>query len=262
MRHSVFSLVILAGAALPAYADFKISSKYTAEGQTTETTTYAKGERLRYQYAGGVTLLRDCAQKRITQLDDKNKTFVSLSEEQSSKTVLNITLSDSDEQKQIFDFTAHRVKSSVASDGGAMRVETDGWYISTKDLPSCAAPGSYPLSYTVTNYKDGQQTPATVVMEVTELARAPLDDALFEVPAGYTDAGKSGQAAHKQPGAIRVAAPLIQNKSGRPVSPAAQDRMIAQMREGGLDVLPLAESKPEAVGKRASDAQCDYILYA
>src|SRR5579862_9279918 len=99
MQKKVVSWLFLAALALPGYADVKVISRYTADGQTTETTTYAKGERLRYQYSKDVILLRDCVQKRIIQIDEKNKTFVSLTDEAAGKTVSKLTLTDTGEQK-------------------------------------------------------------------------------------------------------------------------------------------------------------------
>src|SRR5579872_5089800 len=97
----VIYLVSLFYPILATFADIKITSKYTAEGQTNETTTYAKGEKLRYQYSGDVILLRDCSNNRVTQVDEKTRTFVSLPDDKAaSETVSKITLTDKGESKQ------------------------------------------------------------------------------------------------------------------------------------------------------------------
>lgn len=263
MQKTVASWLFLANLALPGYADIKVVSKYTADGQTTETTTYAKGERLRYQYSKDVVLLRDCVQKRITQIDEKSKTFVSVPDEAAGGTVSKLTLADTGEQKEMFQVTAHHMKSSVAAENGHGRVETDGWYIDAKEMPSCAAAGNYPLSYTVATYKDGQPEPAKVTMEVTELVIGPLEATLFDIPAGYTDANKKVQpTAQKAPGTIRVGTAPVQNKSAHgTVSPSVHDHFLSQIREGGIDVMPLAGGTAEAVNQKAQETQCDYVLY-
>src|ERR1700730_17696953 len=121
------------------FADTKVTSKYTSEGQVTELLAYHKGERLRYQYGKDVTLLRDCGQKRIVDVDDKNKTFLSLPEDQQQApqpTVSNITPIDTGEKKQICGRTARHLKLTQSIDDGRTRVETDGWYIDFTAMPS------------------------------------------------------------------------------------------------------------------------------
>jgi hypothetical protein len=275
-----FALPIFAALypAMRGLADTKVTSKYTAEGQTTETTTYMQDERLRYEYGQDATLLRDCTQKLITQLNMKNRTFLSLPEEPKAAADLsNITVTDAGEHKEMFGHTARHVRMTQLIEDGHSRVETDGWYIDSKAMPSCAtragpkgaANAGYPLRYTITTYKDGTQSAATVSMEVTELLDGPIEAALFELPAGYTDAAKPAAASatgsqppSKAPGAVRIAAVAIQNKAKQAaVNPAAYEHMIAQLKEARLDVVPLAAGPAESVQAKAAEAQCDYVLY-
>ena len=97
----------------------------------------------------------------------------------------------------------------------------------------------YPILVTTTVYLDGGQTSVSTT-EVAELTTTPLDAALFEVPAGYTEAkdyqelmgipsvgslpGAATQprtepagsaAGTKQPGKIRVGVVTITNKTDR-----------------------------------------------
>jgi hypothetical protein len=130
----------------------------------------------------------------------------------------NIT--DTGERKEMFGFTARHLKTSMTSESSPdacnqdkMRMETDGWYIDLNYGLDCqnqaamAQSSSYggnqcrdqyrfkntgsgklgfALDVTTTIYgTDGRKT--VMKREVVELTRTPLDTALFEVPAGYTE---------------------------------------------------------------------------
>ncbi|HYP54458.1 MAG TPA: hypothetical protein VEQ42_12995, partial [Pyrinomonadaceae bacterium] len=131
------------------------------------------------------------------------------------------TSTDTGERKQVFGHTARRIKtvttvesSPDACDRTQMRSETDGWYIDIKygldcrnlraATPSASANGArctdqfrfkqvgvadlgFPVDITMTHYNaDGSST--SMRREVVELSRQPLDAALFDVPAGDTEA--------------------------------------------------------------------------
>jgi len=131
------------------------------------------------------------------------------------------TSTDTGERKQVFGHTARRIKtvttvesSPDACDQTKMRSETDGWYIDIKygldcqnlraATPTAGSTGGrctdqfrfkqvgvanlgFPVDLTMTHYNaDGSST--TMRREVLELSRQPLDAALFELPAGYTEA--------------------------------------------------------------------------
>jgi hypothetical protein len=135
-------------------------------------------------------------------------------------TIVN-TLTDTGERKQMFGYTARRLKgvmeyetSPDACQKGGQRTESDGWYIDLKygvDCASASAAGAnavygrggcrdeirmksvgtakagYPVLLTTKSFnEDGSFT--TMTREVVELSRSPLDPALFEVPMGYTEA--------------------------------------------------------------------------
>jgi len=136
--------------------------------------------------------------------------------------VVNYTnnITDTGERKEMFGFTARHLKTSMTSESSPdacnqdkMRMETDGWYIDLNyglDCQNQAAmaqsqsyggnqcrdeyrfknTGSgklgFPLDVTTTIYgADGRKT--IMKREVVELSRTPLDTALFDVPAGYTE---------------------------------------------------------------------------
>jgi hypothetical protein len=130
------------------------------------------------------------------------------------------TITDTGERKEMFGFTARHLKTSMTSESSPdacnqekMRMESDGWYIDLNYSLDCqnqaamAQSNSYggnqcrdqyrfknagsgklgfALDVTTTIYgADGRKT--VMKREVIELSRTPLETALFEVPAGYTE---------------------------------------------------------------------------
>ena len=271
--------IVLCGAG-PLLADSKIATRYVADGQTTETVIYAKGERLRYNYGKGESLIRQCDQNRLIQVDDNAKTFVSLPGEQpaaadASKPVAQTTVVDTGEKKELFGFQASHLKMTTTTEGKKERTETDGWYIDLKDLPSCAMPKptaktdaptpGYPAAYTITTFGENGKPTATITMQVTDLSRDPLDSKLFEPPVDYKDGSKTAESkppAEKASGTIRVAAVPMRNKSAQQnPSNAAYSRLLSQLQDAKVDVFPVTEGSDDAIKTKAAQAQCDYILY-
>src|SRR5262249_13719189 len=132
------------------------------------------------------------------------------------------TITDTGERKKMFGFTARHLKASMVAESSPdacnptkVHIESDGWYIDFElgfncgfDRPPSAPMvgrykpecqdemhfkrlGSgklgYPVLVTTTIYSDSGQTTSTTT-EVIELDNATLDQSLFEVPAGYTEA--------------------------------------------------------------------------
>lgn len=132
------------------------------------------------------------------------------------------TLTDTGERRQMLGYTARRIKSVMKSEPSpdacekdTFHLETDGWYIDFDFTFSCltqtqgaaanyagarpecqdriryrrvgAAKLGYPVHVTTTFYKDGQPQYVSTT-EVVSIERATLDAALFDVPAGYTEA--------------------------------------------------------------------------
>ena len=234
----------------------------------------------------------------------------------------NSTITDTGERKKMFGFNARHIKSSMTVESSPdacypskMRIETDGWYIDLEfhfecdpDKPLVAgAPGGgsrpdcrdeirfkrsgagklgYPILVTTTVYLDGGQTSVST-NEVVELTTTPLDAALFEVPAGYTEAkdyqelmgipsvgslpGAATQprtepagsaAGTKQPGKIRVGVVTITNKTDR--SPSlynVRSKLISSIIDGDVDAVPLDSRSPAEIEVEARQKECDYILY-
>ncbi len=235
------------------------------------------------------------------------------------------TATDTGERKEMFGFTARHVKSSLKIESSAdacnpvqQRMETDGWYIDLAYGLECevtqvqspaasaaqggcqdrtqfkrmgAARTGYALSETTTMYGPDGKVIFSSSKEVVELSREPLDAALFEVPAGYTEAkdtqelyampstaammnssaaqsqaeGNNNQSSNsetKAVGVVRVGVVTINNRAGKPVSiDSLRERLVGGLETSGVAAIPLnaisqAEAEIEAKAK-----QCDFILY-
>ena len=137
--------------------------------------------------------------------------------------VINYTITsvDTGERKEMFGFQARHIKRTIAIESSPdacnpikQRMETDGWYIDFSFGLNCdntaaqnmgggisgggcrdrvrfnqqgAARMGYPLQETMTSYGPDGQVMFTSTKEVIDLSRAPLDAALFDVPAGYVE---------------------------------------------------------------------------
>src|SRR5215467_11767870 len=149
--------------ALPALCDVKISTSYTTDGQTAETAIYGNGARLRYDYGNGVVLLRQCDQKTMVELDDKNKSYLSLPIESGDAKSGSTEVVDTGERKDMFGISARHLKLITRDP----RTETDGWYAEIPALGVCsgldgeAAKRGYPLQYTRIQYGDNGKPTST-----------------------------------------------------------------------------------------------------
>ncbi len=239
----------------PATAnDIRIRVRMSVGEQSFESVEYVRGARQRTEMsmAGGYKTIMQCDLKRYVQINDQTRTYMvqpfagveaqgatasdasaqDLAAQGATKrggvvTIVN-TLTDTGERKQMFGYTARRLKGSMeyqtspdACQKGGPRMETDGWYIDLKYGVDCpAATGGdmsaayrrggcrdeirmkqvgtakmgYPVLVTTKMFnEDGSFTSTT--REVVELSRSPLDPSLFEVPAGYTESNPYAQAA-------------------------------------------------------------------
>lgn len=233
---------------------------------------------------------------------------------------------DTGERKEMFGFTARHLKRTMTMEASpdscyqlAMRMETEGWYINLEYGLNCGSerppqigrmapagcrdryqnkrtgPASlgYPLLETTTVYGAGGAQSFTSTKEVIELSRQPLDAALFDVPAGYTEAKtqqemsgapsmaeimaiarqQSGQAntgsessntsmpstAHA---AIRVGVVEFNNKAKTPVSTdSLRGQLIGLLNGEGIDAIALNASSPSEAAIEAKAKQCTHILY-
>jgi hypothetical protein len=132
---------------------------------------------------------------------------------------ITMVLTDTGERKTMFGYPARHVKIKVkeeSSEKACSQVhqsfDIDGWYADVgKELAGCSSQlvppvqiaqgcqdsivehhsgtgkAGYPLSQTIT--MPGPEGPTTVTVAVSELSKATLDKALFEVPDGYHQVG-------------------------------------------------------------------------
>lgn len=231
---------------------------------------------------------------------------------------------DTGERKEIFGFTARHVKTTMTMESSPdactqvnQKIETDGWYIDfnpqfTCDLgrqqmgqPPVAAGGcrdhirfrqqgtgrrGYPLNETTTMYGPDGTVMFTSNKEVLEISRDPLDAALFDVPAGYTETknaqelyGMPSMSEYTQPsrpavseqpvsaavnsgakaaGVIRVGVVQINNRTDKQVSTdSLRMRLIGELQGGNIEAVPLNAISPMEAEAEARAKQCDFILY-
>ena len=233
----------------------------------------------------------------------------------------NITMTDTGERKEMFGFTARHLKMAMsltaspeACSKGEMRMESDGWYIDFNNnfncreeyvprqmlerqrpqKPDCVdefrynVKGNvrmgYPADVTMTMFGENGKN-FTMRTQILELSRAKLDQALFEIPAGYQEGdpfsvrammgginpgslGKMAEAMKraeensnvatgaKKAGAVRIgvvspAARIGQND----VSGAVRSSLIRYLSGGqSVEVVPL--NAPQ----EAASQQCDFVV--
>lgn len=215
-------------------------------GPGMETVLYMKGPRMRSEMAGdfGMTTILQCDLKRTLTINEKTKTYMITPTDGSNTSaiggadgrgintpvapstpqrggVVNVTqtITDTGERKEMFGFTARRIKTSLVKTVSPdacdkdQKIETDGWYIDFEykfecpdqvqrykttpvrpQPPGCqdevrmktigSAKLGFPVLVTTAIYEpDGRTT--TTTQEVLELSKEPLSAALFEVPEGY-----------------------------------------------------------------------------
>ena len=242
------------------------------------------------------------------------------------------TINDTGERKEMFGFTARHIKSSLLIESSTdacspmnQRMETDGWYIDltfgldcdlgvsqmagrpplpqggcrdevvTKQIGSGRK--GYPLIETTTMYGPDGSAMFTSTKEVIDLSREPLDAALFDVPAGYSETtnsqelygapsmasimGDSSQpqasqalpsverpdstmsaAMTKAPGMLRVGVVAINNQTDRSVSvESLRQRLIGRIASSGVDAIPLSGISSAEIEAEAKAKQCDFVLY-
>ena len=249
-------LVIFAGAGLvinsqtsnrPTTNDVKIRQRIsTGSSPGSETLLYIKGQRMRNEMGGnvGFTSILQCDLKRTLTINEKTKTYLISSTDNPNTAgavgdggpavpaqpapnepqrggVVNVvnTITDTGERKEMFGFTARRIKTSMvktatpdACDKDA-KIETDGWYIdfqyafecpgqmqkhqapAYRPQPGCkdevrtktigTAKLGFPLLVTTTIYQPDGRT-SSMTQEVLELSRETLSASLFDIPEGYT----------------------------------------------------------------------------
>jgi hypothetical protein len=235
---------------------------------------------------------------------------------------MTVNTVDTGERKEIMGFTARHIKRTTIMESSPdactqqkMKIETDGWYINLEYGLNCPANRSsysggatstggcrdryvykttgsahigFPLQETTTMYGADGSVTMTMAKEVIEISRQPLETALFDIPAGYTEARsqqemysmpsademmassqqpsrtEAGNQSQPSPAAARVRVGVVQlnNKTKTSASTdSLQQQLVAALTAQGIDAVALnAISSNEAVAE-AQAKQVAYILY-
>jgi hypothetical protein len=240
---------------------------------------------------------------------------------------LTVNTVDTGERKEMFGFTARHFKRTTVMEPGPnacsqskMRIDADGWYINLEYGLSCdtgrppQAPRTspqgcrdryqyrrtgpanvgFPLLETITMYGADGQPNFTMTKEVTELSRQTLDAALFDIPAGYTQAasqqemygmpsmsdmmnmsrqqGQTGNPAENQPANVsnpataaaraKVGVVEFNNKAKATVpTDSLRQQLVTILTGNGIDAVALNASSASEAALEAKAKGCTYILY-
>jgi hypothetical protein len=236
---------------------------------------------------------------------------------------MTVNTIDTGERKEMFGFTARHLKRTTIMESSPdacyqqkMKIETDGWYINLEYGLSCPsnsasqggnanAPSGcrdhyqykhtgpthlgFPLVETTTMYGSDASITTTITKEVIEISRQTLDAAVFDIPAGYTEA-KSQQEMYAAPSAAEMMAmaqqPERANPSNEDSSPATvtgrirvgvvefnnktktsvstdslREQLIARLNGSGVEAIALNAISPSDAVAEAQAKQCAYILF-
>ena len=234
---------------------------------------------------------------------------------------ISVTMTDTGERKEMFGYQARHLKMAMSFESSPdacskakMRMETDGWYINFRSNFSCeedfvprqalergqrskpdcvdewhynvkgSAKVGYPADVTTTMFgEDGKNF--TMRQQIVELSRAKLDQALFEIPAGYQEGdpysmkammgglnigslGKMAEdasrrensrttsVASKKAGTVRLGIVQPSAKIGQnDVSEGIRSTLMRYINGGAsLEVVPLSSAG------EASSKQCDFVM--
>lgn len=242
---------------------------------------------------------------------------------------MTVNTVDTGERKEMFGFTARHLKRTMISETSPdacsqnkIRMDTEGWYINLEYGLSCGTsnrpprmgpPASggcrdrydvkttgpsnlgFPLIETMTMYGDNGQAMFTRTQEVVDISRQPLDAALFDVPAGYTEvktqqelsgapsmadvmamqrqqsgdnhSGSSDSSISRpSPNAaaakVRVGVVEFNNKTKSTVSTdSLRQQLIAMLTGNGIDAVALNASSPSEAAIEAKAKECTYVLF-
>ena len=235
---------------------------------------------------------------------------------------------DTGERREMFGFTARHLKRTTMMESGPdacqqlkTKIETDGWYINLEYGLACEKSGAsmaggrtavqgcrdryqyrrtgpsvlgFPLIETTTMYGEDGRATFTMNKEVLEISRQPIDAALFDVPAGYTQAStqqemygapsmsdmsnmsrpQSGETANTatNPGTntastsnaakVKVGVVEFNNKAKASVSTdSLRQQLIAVLNGSGVEAIALNASSASEAAMEAKAKGCTYVLF-
>ena len=314
MGHRFFNFacaaLVVCGAASAARADIRIKQRMTVQGHSMETDVAIKGRRQRSEMepAPGMRTISitQCDMRRMLNISDAARKYTVTpldggDDAAAAPTAGTVpapapsgatrgglvtyvqTLTDTGERKQLFGYTARRLKMTTrtehspdACDKDDTRYESDGWYIDLEFSFECltgqrpqsprtmthatgcqdrmrfrtvgtAKPG-YPVDVTTRYFNKDGSVASEMRQEVVSLTRAELDPALFDVPAGYTQAASAQEL--YDPSAMMKA---MQAAAGRDDEGAGAGTGTADQSEGvgasagGMSVGATGAKQPGAI---------------
>lgn len=144
----------------PKPQQWKVVSRYVADGVETLTTVYAGGKRQRVELAGGMSIITQCDLSRTVQVNDRARAyaivpFAASADAPAADTgtppkpgasvLVRTTGSDTGEQREMFGQQARHLRlvtttepTPQACDKKKGRVEIDGWFADIPELQACA----------------------------------------------------------------------------------------------------------------------------
>jgi hypothetical protein len=289
-RSYLFSAAALWLATSVAWSDVTAKAVYKSGTDTSTSTVYLSHDRQRYDFGGGIQLIRQADKQRIIEIDQEAKSWVAmpLSPQDSpgrkgGTVTVTTTVTDLGETKPVLGFSARHLKTTTVTAAGPgtcqprqETVETDGWYVDIEypevpitDLQTnqCVdevryqtvggpKPG-YPVSFTSKTLRPNGEA-VTISMEVTELSIAPIPAALLEPPADYTERKTVAALATARPkpaGVVRIGILPVADRTERQIPMASMDAKLAQLLTNNeMQGVVLASAADE------ENAHCDYVL--
>jgi hypothetical protein len=142
----------------PKPQQWKVVSRYVADGVETLTTVYAGGKRQRVELPGGTSIITQCDLGRAVQVNERAKAYAVLPfnapgppvadptpPKLGAGVVVRTTSTDTGERREMLGQQARHLKivtttepNPQACDKKKGRVETDGWFADIPELQECA----------------------------------------------------------------------------------------------------------------------------
>jgi len=244
----------------PKPQQWKLVSRFVADGVETLTTVYAGGKRQRVELPGGTAIITQCDLSRAVQVNDRAKAYAVLpfstaptpatdapAPKPGASVIVRTTGTDTGERKEMFGQPARHLKLVTATeptpqacDKRKGRVETDGWFADIPELQECA--GAQALRSPV--------EPAGSCRDPRTEERAGIEIAGF--PLAYTVVSYDGAGKELSRLAVEVtaltrenlSAPLFEPPSGFTALPDAEALSAAARR---IELEELGTT-PKAVG--------------
>src|SRR4030095_5302551 len=189
----------------PVAQDLHMKTVYMTGDQKTESVTYRKGERERFE-SGALVLLKQHDRKRTVQIMKAANSYMVVPDGSASAlhvppaapnappqtpgvVTMTTTITDTGERKMMFGQQARHAKMVIdkqpapgACDPAKQHIETDGWYIDLS-VPAQAAPDAAP-----------SQTPAACVDEIKATQNGDPKVLGFPISYATTITGDDGKA--------------------------------------------------------------------